>query len=81
MLGSWNIRDEIVSLVFDTTATNSSGAVGACFHLELWLGRPILWTACRHHMFELHIGRMVESIWGDTKEPGVALFRRLRDFW
>ena len=24
---------------------------------------------------------MVESIWGDTKEPGVALFRRLRDCW
>ena len=39
---SWSIKHQVVNLVFDTTATNSSGEVGACFYLEQRLGTPIL---------------------------------------
>ena len=80
-MATWSIKEQIVALVFDTTATNSSGEVGACYHLEFWVNRPILWTACRHHMYELHVGRVVEAIWGVTTEPGMAIFRRLRSSW
>jgi hypothetical protein len=77
----WDIRDQLVAQVFDTTASNSSGEVGACFYLEMWLDRPILWTACRHHIYELHVNWVVKAIWGSTKEPGVSLFRRLKSSW
>ena len=78
---SWEVKDQVIALVFDTTASNSSGAVGACFFLEMWLDKPILWTACRHHIYELHVNKVVEAIWGVTKEPGVPLFRRLKSTW
>ena len=55
--------------------------VGACYHLEVWIGSPILWNACRHHIYELHIGRLVEVLMGNKKEPGVPLFRRLKSDW
>ena len=77
LLVDWNIKDQVVSIVFDTTASNSSGQVGACYYLEVWVGSPILWTACRHHMYELHIKRVTEV----TKDPGVAMFRRLKSEW
>lgn len=77
----WNIRHQVVNLVFDTTASNSSGEVGACTYLEMWVGSPILWTACRHHIYELHVNRMVEAVTGKTKDPGVGLFRRLKSEW
>ena len=81
MLKSWGIKKEVVSLVFDTTSSNSSGEVGACFLLEEWVGLPVLWAACRHHVLELHIGKVVRAITGLTKDPGVKMFRRLRDQW
>ena len=49
--------------------------------LEVWLGYPVLWLACRRHVAELHLGSAVELAMGGTKDPGVALFRRLRDQW
>ena len=81
VLISWDIRDQVVNLEFDTTASNSSGVVGACCHLELWLDKPILWTACRHHIMELHIGVVAGVVWGSSTEPGVPLFRRLAKEW
>ena len=81
VLVDWDIKDQIVSIVFDTTASNSSGEVGACYHLEMYVGTPILWTACRHHIYELHIKKVTEKVFGVTKEPGVDIFRRLKATW
>ena len=81
VLVNWDVRDQVVNLVFDTTASNSSGDCGACYHLELWLDKPILWTACRHHILELHIAAVAGTVWGSSSEPGVPLFRRLAKEW
>ena len=81
VLVNWDIKDQVVNLVFDTTASNSSGECGACYHLELWLDKPILWTACRHHILELHIAAVASTVWGSSTEPGVPLFRRLAKEW
>ena len=70
-----------MSIVFDMTASNSSGQVGACCYLEVWVGSPILWTACRNDIYELHIKRVTEVVTGQTKDPGVAMFRRLKSEW
>ena len=49
--------------------------------VEIWVDTPIRWLACRRHVAELHIGSAMKQVMGTTKDPGVALFRRLRDQW
>ena len=77
----WNIKNQTIGMVFDTTNSNSGEHNGACKFLEIWVGKPVLWLACRRHTAELHLGAGVKAITGLTKDPGVALFRRLRDEW
>jgi hypothetical protein len=80
-LVEWKVKEQLVGMVFDTTASNSGEYTGACRYLEIWVGHPILWLACRRHVAELHIGTAVKYVMGCTKDPGMALFRRLRDQW
>ena len=49
--------------------------------MEIWLETPILYLACRHHVYELHVKRVVQEMTGLTKDPGVPLFRRLKKEW
>ena len=80
-LMEWKIKEQVVSQVFDTTASNSSGDVGACRYLEDYVGSPLLWTACRHHIYELKVKKVTEVVTGQTKDPGVDLYRRLKTEW
>ena len=80
-LESWGIGKQICGLVFDTTASNTGCDTGACKLLEDWLETPVLWIACRHHVHELHAKRFVQGIFGQTQDPGVALYRRLKASW
>ena len=81
MLRKWKIFDQVVGIVFDTTSSNTGSKSGACLLLEEYLGRSILWLACRHHIYELHIKHVVEAVTGNTQDPGVKLFRRLKSEW
>ena len=81
VLEEWGVEKEICGLVFDTTSSNTGCENGACRYLEDWLDTPLLWLACRHHIHELHAKRFVQGIFGQTKDPGVALFRRLKSSW
>ena len=80
-LQQWNVQDGIVGIVFDTTASNTGQWRGACTMIEQELKRGILWLACRHHIYELHIKHVSEKVTGSTKDPGVALFKRLKTSW
>ena len=80
-LMKWKVKNQIIGMVFDTTNSNSGEHTGACQYLEVWVGKPLLWLACWRHIAELHVGVAVKVITGTTKEPGVSLFRRLRDDW
>ena len=81
MLVSWEVLDEVVGMVFDTTSCNTGAENGACKFVEEWRGSPILWLACRHHIAELHMMRTVQAVMGNTTDPGVKLFRRLKKEW
>ena len=81
MLMEWGVRKEVVGMVFDTTSTNTGAESGACKYLEEYIDTPILWLACRHHVYELHLKRVCQEIFGLTKDPGVAIFRRLKSSW
>ena len=78
VMEEWGVKEEVCGLVFDTTSTNTGADMGACKFLEDWLGKPMLWLACRHHVHELHLKRVCQGIFGQTKDPGVSLFRRLK---
>ena len=47
LLESWDIGTDTV------TASNTGHYSGACVLLENLLERPLLWLACRHHIFEV----------------------------
>ena len=67
--------------MFDTTSSNTGKDSGACTLLEDWFKKAILWLACRHHIYELHIKHVVGIVTGNTTDPGVKLFRRLKAGW
>ena len=81
MLLDWDMKEEVCGMVFDTTSSNTGAEIGACVSLENWLETPILWLACRHHVHELHVKRVFQEITGQTKDPGVSMFRRLKSQW
>ena len=65
MLTKWKIREGVVGLVFDTTASNSGIHSGACRHIEDFLIEPVLWLVCQHHIHELYMKHL--CITGHTK--------------
>ena len=77
----WDVKEQCINLVFDTTSSNSSPEVGACMHLELYVGHPMLWSGCRHHVYELYIKKASDVIMGATESPGVMLFKGLEKAW
>ena len=81
MLTDWGIKEQCIGLVFDTTSSNTGAESGACTFLESWVDSPLLWLACRHHIHELHLKRLVQEVFGQTKDPGMELFRRLKKEW
>ena len=45
----WDVKENIVALVFDTTSSNTGVRQGATVRLQQALGRPVLFLGCRHH--------------------------------
>ena len=81
LIADWDLESCVVGLVFDTTSSNSGIWRGACTLIEQRLGKATLWIACRHHIYELHIKHVCDLVTGNTKDPGVKLFRRLKKSW
>ena len=81
MLTEWGVKDQVVGMVFDTTSSNTGKESGACKFIEELLQSPILWVACRHHIAELHKGKVFHAVFGTTTDPGVGMFRRLKKEW
>ncbi|XP_047129765.1 uncharacterized protein LOC124809772 [Hydra vulgaris] len=54
-LQDWKLFDDVDCLSFDTTVTNTDWLKGVCTLIEQWRGKALIWMACRHHVYELHI--------------------------
>ena len=52
LLTSWRCSDSIVNMTFDTTASNTGHISAACVCIQNELKKPLLWSACRHHVGE-----------------------------
>ena len=56
---AWSVEENIVAMVYDTTASNTGVQRGATVRLQAALGRPVFFLACRHHMSKL----VVKACW------------------
>lgn len=82
IIESWNIKDAVTALVFDTTASNSGWKKGAAKILEDLLGRKVFYHACRHHVYELVVKDVWKSLFGKaTTGPENAWFAHLKRNW
>lgn len=77
-----NIRDRIIGMVFDTTASNTGHLNGACkIFEERYMKRKLLHFACRHHIYEIVVGGVFKELFGETDGPNVGIFQRFRAVW
>jgi hypothetical protein len=68
-------------MVFDTTSSNTGKHAGSCISLESALGRSIMWLACRHHVYEIHMKHVSDHINGARNSPSDSLCVRFqKDF-
>jgi hypothetical protein len=68
-------------MCFDTTASNTRLISGACVLLEKKLGRNLLKLACRHHIFEIVVGKIFDHLMGPLNGPDIAFFKKLSNSW
>jgi len=63
-------------MCFDTTASNTGIKKGACTILERKIGRNLLGLACRHHIFEIIISKVFNSLPIEHQSgPDLLLFK------
>lgn len=81
LLNVWGLVDNIIALVFDTTASNTAVKKGAAKLLEEKIGRKLLLLACRHHVDEVIIGGVWKLLFGKTVGPENQLFLKFKRDW
>ena len=77
-LESYDFKEDVVGLVFDTTASNTGREKGVNTKLNEYCGKNILHLACRHHVYECHI-KNVSKIFRATCGPDHPLFKKLKE--
>lgn len=76
VLQDWDVLPLVIGLVFDTTASNTGRFKGCATSLEKTRGCAVLWFACRHHVFEIHVQHVAEEIIGKRNQPSETIFKR-----
>lgn len=77
----WNIEEQVKSICFDTTSSNTGVKSGSCVCTERILGKRLLYCACRHHVSELLLDAAVTSRIGKRNQPENPIFTNFRDKW
>ena len=80
-LDDWGLRGQVRGLVFDTTASNTGLKNGACTFLEDSVGQELAWVACRHHVMEVVLASVFNTLFGASRGPDVAMFKRFKQRW
>ena len=81
LLEEWQLKEFIMAIGFDTTASNTGVHAGAVTLAEEYIGQPCMWSACQRHINELHIKHASERVFGPTSSPSDKLFKNLREMW
>lgn len=81
VLCEWNLKDKVIALCCDTTASNMGYLNGAATLLQQKLERDTLYFPCRHHIFEVVLRSVFDTKMPSSSGPNVPLFKRFREFW
>ena len=82
LIDKWNCSDNIVSMVFDTTASNTGQWSGGCIEVQNRLQKHLLWNACRKHVGELILGSSINCLDIEvSKGPEILLFKKFRTYF
>lgn len=78
----FGLRDNIIGMSFDTTASNAGLIQGVCTRIEREFGRTLLWLACRHHTHELILKGGFEKCCSlPSSGPDIQIFRKFQSLW
>ena len=80
-LEDWGVKNRVMALSFDTTASNTGLVSGACTIVEQRLGHGVLHLACRHHIYELVCEKAFTTCFGPSSGPEIQLFKRFKNNW
>lgn len=67
---------------FDTTYSNTGKNLGATVFLEKLMNRRLIGLPCRHHIYEILIGKAFDVLKFETSQaPDVMMFKTFRQQW
>lgn len=75
------LQQRVVGLMCDTERVNTGRLTGICVEIERALERPLLNFACRHHILEVVLRDVFESIFGGTTGARITIFDDLKTNW
>ena len=78
LIQEWNLSYQIKLLCFETTASNIGAQAGAL--LKKNLGRNLTSLACRHHVMELIVAKVFETLMGPSSGPNTKLLQRFGEY-
>ena len=76
-----NVSENIKSLCFDITSSNTGLKEGACTLIEQKLECPLLYLACCHHILEILLECVFRNGFGSSSGPDIRLFQRFKTEW
>ena len=62
LIQDWYLAGRVKFMCFDTTTGNTGAQAGACVLLEKKLGRDLISLTCRHHIMELIVAKVFETL-------------------
>ena len=77
----WDVADNIVALVFDTTSSNTGRHIGATVRILKSLARPLFFLGCRHHISELIIKACWYCLFEADLSPDCQFFVSIKEGW
>ena len=80
-LNDWGVKDNVFSMCFDTTSSNTGWLKGACVRIEKGLLHALLWLACRHHIPELFLKAAWQELFGVDMSPSYTEFENFKAKW
>ena len=81
VLQDWYVTERIAFMPFDNTASNTGLTNGACSLLEQKLSQELISLGCRHHIHELIVARVFDSVMGCSSGPDIQLLKRFMVAW
>ncbi|KAF0292832.1 hypothetical protein FJT64_009259 [Amphibalanus amphitrite] len=81
LIVTWNVKDNIRAVSFDTTASNTGIFRGVATRMEAFLNRRVLWLACRHHVHELVQRALQDLLFEKDKGPENEAYLAVKNMW